>query len=315
MKHILLLVVFPVFLLAACNSVPQPDYSVMDLTPYGGSPVLATGDVSVELTPTPFPTPSPTPNYHIVQAGETMSSIALLYGLNMGDVMQANPDVNPNAMVVGMQILIPPQSASTAKVLFESTPAPVLLLEPSCHREKSGGLWCFMEAKNENKYAVENVLVEITIGDEAANVLTAQTAAAPLDMLPGGEGMPLSAYFPPPVPDPYRYSYQLISAIPVEDTDRYIETSLLDLTQLISEDGLTGQFNARVFVNGISGETVQVWLAAVARDADENIVGVRRIEKITVLDDLGVIEISGFIYSAGNPIDNIDLFSEAVYNK
>jgi hypothetical protein len=38
-----------------------------------------------------------------------------------------------------------------------------------------------MEAKNENESAVENVLVEITIGDEGANVLAAQTAAAPLN--------------------------------------------------------------------------------------------------------------------------------------
>ncbi|NMC45901.1 MAG: LysM peptidoglycan-binding domain-containing protein [Chloroflexi bacterium] len=314
MKRNLILPVCLVFFLAACN-VPQADYSASDLTPYGKTAVLATGNGSAELTPTPFPTPSPTPNYHIVQAGETMSSIALLYGLNMADVIQANPEINPNAMVVGMQILIPPKSASTAEVISGSTPAPVLLSEPNCYREKSGGLWCFMEAKNENESAVENVLVEITIGDEGANVLAAQTAAAPLNMIPSGAALPLSAYFPPPVPEPYRYSYQLVSALPVENADRYVETSLLDESRVISADGLTGQVTARVFVNGVAGETVQVWLAVVAQDTNGNIVGVRRIEKIATLDDLGVIEMSGFIYSAGNPMVNVDLLVEAIYSQ
>lgn len=314
MKRILILLICLVFLLAACN-VPQPDYSALELTPYGETPVLATGSVPAGLTPTPFPTPSPTPNYHIVQAGETMSSIALLYGLNMGDVMQANPEINPNAMVVGMQILIPPKSASTAEVLSESTPAPVLLSEPNCYKQKSGGLWCFIEAKNENEIAVENVLVEITLGDEGANQLTAQIAAAPLNMIPSGGRLPLSAYFSPPVPDPYRYSYQLISSIPVEDTDRYIETKLLDQSLSISEDGLTGQITARVFVNGIAGETVQVWIAAVALDAEGNVVGVRRIEKMAALDEVGVLEMRGVVYSAGKTIDSIDLYAEAVYSK
>jgi len=134
-------------------------------------------------------------------------------------------------------------------------------------------------------------------------------------MIPGGERMPLSAYFPPPVPDPYRYSYQLISSIPVEDVSRYIDTKILEQSSSISENGLTAQINAHVFINGIVGETVQIWIAANALDENGNTVGVRRIEKIAVLDEVGVIEVSGFVYSTGNPIATVELYAETIYNK
>ncbi len=311
-KNISFLLVIVVFL-AGCSSGQQLQNAAA-LTPYGATLAPAQPVETAEATETPLPTPSPTPQYHSVQSGETMSSIALLYGLDMGDVVQANPDINPNAMVVGMEILIPSKTEEgTAAAVVSAETAPINLGEPNCVKEKSGGLWCFLTAENPNEYAVENVLVEITLGDESGSQLTAQIAAAPLNLITSQGQLPLSAYFPPPVPQPYRTSSILISAIPVEDESRYIETEILDQNVAISEDGLTAQVDARVFVNGIVGETVQVWLSAAAVDEEGAIVGVRRIEATGVLDEIGVIEVSGFIYSAGAVIDAVQLNVEASY--
>ncbi len=307
-SFLLILVVF----LAGCSTGQQLQNAAA-LTPYGATLAPAQPVETAEATETPLPTPSPTPQYHSVQSGETMSSIALLYGLDMGDVVLANPDINPNAMVVGMQILIPSKTESTAAATVSAETAPIQLGEPNCMKEKSGGLWCFLTAENTNEYAVENVLVEITLGDESGSQLTAQIAAAPLNLITSQGQLPLSAYFPPPVPQPYRTSSILISAIPVEDESRYIEAEILDQNVAISEDGLTAQVDARVFVNGIVGETVQVWLSAAAVDEEGAIVGVRRIEATGVLDEIGVIEVSGFIYSAGAVIDAVQLNVEASY--
>ncbi len=308
------LILFTMTLLCGC-SAKEKFQNDLELTPYGSTPTPAVQSASVGVTSTPFPTPSPMPQYHTVQAGETMSSIALLYGLNMNDVVLANPDIHPNAMVVGMQVLIPPKTESTAATSYSSTPAPVALSDPTCVKEKSGGLWCFMIAENENEFAVENVLVEITLGDENASQLIAQIAAAPLNMLPSKGQLPLSAYFPPPIPQPYRYSYLLKSAIPVEDESRYIETEILEQTVTISEDGFVAQISARVFVNGTVGETVQVWLSAAALDDGENIIGVRRIEATGTLDEVGVVVVNGYVYSASTPIGSVQLSAEAIYTQ
>ena len=312
MKNVFFLLFLVGFFLASCAG-PGTSASGSELTPYGSTPTVQIEQPAVSATATALPTPSPTPQYHTVQSGETMSSIALIYGLNMGDVVSANPDIDPNAMVVGMQILIPPAMQSTGGVIYSTTPEPVVLGEPECYREKSGGLWCFMLASNEKNTAVENVLVEITIGDENATQLTAQVAAAPLNMIPANSQLPLSAYFPPPVPDPYRYSYQLVSALAVEDTDRYIQTEILSQTISLSEDGITARVSTRVFANGIVGETVQVWISATALDEAGKIVGVRRIEGLATLDETGVVEINGYVYSVGNPIETVKLTGEAVY--
>ncbi|KUK46711.1 MAG: hypothetical protein XD73_0415 [Anaerolinea thermophila] len=302
-------------LMVACTGGKQATYVGVGLTPYGSTTNAEAQTLAPITTGTPLPTPSPTPHYHVVAAGETMSSIAVLYGFNMKDVVDANPDINPNAMVVGMQVLIPAKPASTQEVPIAADLEPITLDDPQCYQEKSGGLWCFLTAVNENANAVENVLVEITIGDANASQLSARIAAAPLNMIPAGGEQVLSAYFPPPIPDPFRYSYQLVSSIPVEDMSRYIETKILEQSIDISNDGLTAQVSARVFMNGIVGDTVRVWLSAIAKDANGAVMGVRRIEAVTELDSLGIVEVTGFVYSVESPIEEVALQAEAIYTQ
>jgi hypothetical protein len=70
--------------------------------------------------------------------------------------------------------------------------------------------------------------------------------------------------------------------------------------------------NARVFTNGIAGSTVQVWLGLTARDAEGQIVGVRRIEQIAELGEDGVVELSGYVYSSGEAIVSIEFAAEVI---
>jgi len=315
MKKLLLIGLCFIVLLVSCSGNEQVSYAGLDLTPYGSADGTPVQTLAVIATGTALPTPSPTPHYHTVAAGETMSSIAWLYGLNTGDVVDVNPDINPNTMVVGMQVLIPAKPANTQEVSLSADLEPIVLDEPQCHQEKSGGLWCFINALNENDNAVENVLVEITIGNANASQLTSRIAAAPVNMIAAGEQQVLSAYFPPPIPDPLRYSYQLISSIPVENISRYIEAQIIEQSVDISEDGLTAQISARVFVNGIVGETVRIWLAVVARDSAGDVMGVRRIEAVSQLDSLGIVEMSGAVYSIEQPIEIAVLQAEAAYTQ
>lgn len=63
-------------------------------------------------TPTPPPTFTPTPlNYHkhIVQAGDSLSSIAFEYNFTIEELLQHNDLPNPNSLEIGQEINIPPR--------------------------------------------------------------------------------------------------------------------------------------------------------------------------------------------------------------
>jgi putative chitinase len=51
--------------------------------------------------------PSPEPGVHIVRPGETLRSIANLYGTTVDGIARANGIVNPNYIYVGQRLTIP----------------------------------------------------------------------------------------------------------------------------------------------------------------------------------------------------------------
>jgi LysM repeat protein len=57
-------------------------------------------------------TPSPTVRVHVVVRGDTLSSIGLAYGTTVDAILAANPQIaDPNLIVVGERIVIPPPAA------------------------------------------------------------------------------------------------------------------------------------------------------------------------------------------------------------
>ena len=66
--------------------------------------------------PTPLATSSPTPGgerVHVVQAGENLYRIGLLYGLSWGAIAEYNGITDPNAITVGQELRIPPSPTAT----------------------------------------------------------------------------------------------------------------------------------------------------------------------------------------------------------
>lgn len=59
------------------------------------------------IVPEGEPTPTPEPFKHVVQAGETLFSIAALYGVQPFVLVEVNNIQNPDALAVGTELLIP----------------------------------------------------------------------------------------------------------------------------------------------------------------------------------------------------------------
>ncbi|CAN5659570.1 hypothetical protein BH23CHL6_BH23CHL6_07540 [soil metagenome] len=108
-------------LLAQMRAVPPPLTALPDPTPTLAPRPSATPTAQPTEAPTaspteePFPTDEPTPptagatpREHIVVSGESLSLIALEYGVAVDEILELNELENPNVIVPGQVLLIPP---------------------------------------------------------------------------------------------------------------------------------------------------------------------------------------------------------------
>ncbi len=139
--------------------------------------------------------PTPTPIIHIVMEGETLVGIADHYGISLEALQAANPSVQPSALTVGAQIMVP----TGGSISGEATPTPAALpiLQARCWLETSGGTWCFALLKNEYAETLENISAQFTLRDAGGEEISSKTAYGLLNILPPASAMPLAVYFPP----------------------------------------------------------------------------------------------------------------------
>jgi len=116
-------------------------------------------------SPTPLPTPTPRPDgsiVHVVQSGETLSSIALRYGISVDDLQQLNAgSIGPNNLIrVGQELVISvPSETPTSTPLPEpptSTPEPETETQPSPTPAPEGASVCVLAFNDRNGDSVRD---------------------------------------------------------------------------------------------------------------------------------------------------------------
>ena len=91
---------------ASATTGPSPTATPSATT--GPSPTATPVEAATE-TPTEAPTATPASLVvHVVQPGETLSSIGRLYGMTYQAIMEANGMTDPNLLEVGQELIIPP---------------------------------------------------------------------------------------------------------------------------------------------------------------------------------------------------------------
>ncbi len=171
-----------------------------------------------------------------------MFGIAWRYRVSVEDLMAANPDVNPNMMSVGAKLVIPasllPEPSSEPPT---PTPMPVEVGQLHCARSEEGGVWCFLPVHNAQDVPLENISAVFRLADTEAKSILPKTGFLPLDLLPPGATLPLVVYYPPPLPEPFQASAEVITGLPNPVGDgRYEDTQVENLTVDIPEGGTRG---------------------------------------------------------------------------
>lgn len=272
------------------------------------SPTLA---LAPEVIFADTPLATPTPFTYIVKAGDTMGAIAEQFRIPLDALMAANPSVSPNAMSVGTKLLIPadinnPSNEPTA------TPAPFAITQVQCYPTADGGMWCFALARNDSGSALDNLSARISLLSSDGKLVAAQTAITPLNRIPPRSSMPLTAFFPAPLPVDATPRVQALTAFTLaEDDPRYLPVTLIGLTTVIAPDGRAARVAGRASLSETASPATTVWVAAVAYDSSGRVTGFRRWEWSGTLESLGSLLFDFTVSSFGSDMKRVEVFAEA----
>ncbi|MBE0409333.1 MAG: LysM peptidoglycan-binding domain-containing protein [Anaerolineales bacterium] len=298
------------------------------ITPYFTPTPSQTDQPFIEnsVSPTPRPFPTATPFTYTVVEGNTMIGIAVRHGVDLADLMAANPEINPRILPIGSELIIP-QSDDFQAALITPTPIPMETSDPVCYRTNDGGLWCFLSVENNRNEAVENVIARISLLDTEGNLVAENQATTPLNVIPEFQTMPVVSYFPPPLPTEITFQGDLISVLPLlTDNNRYLDIITEQEDIVISADNLQATVSGNLLLSADQDPATEIWLAVVAYDENGVVVGLRKWEAIYSEEpDLpgNVIRLEEplqvgkrlpyeiTVYSLGQAITHIDTFVEA----
>lgn len=300
-------------LLVACGLSAHGPKASMPVETVSVLPVLSptpspTGSPTPLLAPPEIILPTATPVIHVIAQGDTLIAIAEKFGVSLESLREANPNVNPNALPVGATLIIPVGEALPG----EPTPTPVSLRvrQTTCYPTREGGLWCLALLVNDYAETVENLSVLFVLQDETGQEISRQVAFAPLDIVPAGRAIAVAAFFPAPTPPRARAAVRVLTAYRLLASDtRYLPASARNVLVEMAWDGRSARLSGLVVLEATSVSARKVWVLAVAYDADDNAVGVRRWEAAQEVN--GQTPFAFSVYSLGAPIARVELLVEA----
>jgi hypothetical protein len=311
----------PVLLLSACSIFSGEQAAPQSLlTPY------VTQTPAEEIVPTetdapaatPEPTLTSTPFVHVLGSDETISSLALTYGLEVNEILAINPEITPNALSVGIEILIP-YSNTTAEDAKEnvsviSAPLALALSQPDCTQTAEGGLWCLAQVSNPLAQSATGITVTFTLKDDAGETVSEQTVPSLLNLLAPNESLPVAAYFTPETPSDYSVSAVLKTALPVDETDPGYAPLEIKVNS-IDTAGQSAHVSAVIPLQAADSGISNIWVALIAYDEGGQVVGVRRLEFTPVTEGEEGQAIKVYVYSNGHDIQQVDVRAEAILSE
>lgn len=298
--------------LAGCRGIQKTDNSgVSKLTPFVTQVeiigITETPEPATELVSTSAPTAAP--NIHVVALGETISSIALLYGMPMDAIIKANPDAKPTALIVGDELVIPTSNTRQSVVIDPIILENIQISGPECARMRDGGLWCAVIVENQGQEDLEDIVVTFTFRDSDGNVIEERSAPTIMRFAAAGNAIPAVVFLehvPSLVADTHAV---LFSALAVEaSTSAYLIVEVEEETH--SLNGVEGMISGRMRVEAEKDrDRADIWIGAAAFDIDGAVIGVRRVESSVATNEKFNFSIT--IYSSAGSIDRIELYTEA----
>jgi len=283
------------------------------ITPYHTpTPIASSAVRTEEATPTSLPSPTPTPYKYTIVAGDTLLVIAARFGLTLDELLAANPEVDPYLLSVGAELIIPQSEGegSVASLGFP-TPLPVEESTPHCYPTASGGLWCILTVCNDFNIPIDNLSAVVSLFNFRGIEVVSQTALPPLNVLWPGDEIPLMTFFEPPLPSWTEVQARLATSLEVSDNDaRYLPAKIENPQVHVAQNGLNAYVSGTVVLHNAQVSANEIWVAVVAYDAQDHVIGARRWEG-GGLEVGGSVSFITLVYSLGPPIARVEALVEA----
>jgi LysM repeat protein len=267
--------------------------------------------VTAPPTPTSFPSPSPTPFLYTIVEKDTLTSIAYRHGIQLKELIAANPSIDPNFLTIGMTLTIP-ITDNIYSNQPEPTPVPVNVQHPECYPEASGGQWCLSIITNNQSFDVENISARMNLTLPDATDPLSVEAVTPLNILPAGKSSILTAYFPPPLPEYLDSNITIASAIAVqEESQRYIELTIDDESIHIRNNKIQAEINGEISIQNEGLVAEYIWVAAFAVDEKRIPIGFRKWISVNPLNHGEIQHYQFILNSFGPAIKEVEILYEA----
>ena len=281
------------------------------------------------------PMPTPTPFTHTIVKGETMLGIAIRYGITLEDLRSANPEVDPRIMSIGQVLIIPLKlDEGLDGPVALPTPVEIPIDQPRCF-ESEAGLECIVEIHNDRTTAFEGVKIGIGLFNDQGEILGSEIGIPALNRLLPGESIPVYVKFDSfpleNLPEQYLVSVELLASLSIESSelDRYMDVQVDSVEVEIDPLGKSALVSGRITSPAPSES---IWLLAVAYDAKNQAVGLRKWKTQTDCNQESIDQDNGqditptplgenicpsvnfqfYVYSLGPEIVNIQILQEAV---
>jgi murein DD-endopeptidase MepM/ murein hydrolase activator NlpD len=142
--------------------------------------------------PLSVPQTTPTPLIYTIQIGDTLLGISRRFGIPIDSLTEANGDLNPLALAIGSQMIIPSPAfdANGSPILPTSTPGALALRAPNCYPTSTDSILCLGQLTNNTFNPVERVVLSIGLLRRDGSLLGQVETGIAMRVIPGGQSAP-----------------------------------------------------------------------------------------------------------------------------